>query len=72
MFSTNVKKVVEIIFFCLILVTTVTCKKDSEISQQTSTLKHLKISVFVKNLQNPWGWSFYQMAISSSSNVMEI
>lgn len=58
MFSTNVKKVVEIIFFCLILVTTVTCKKDSEISQQISTLKHLKISVFVKNLQNPWGMEF--------------
>lgn len=58
MFSANIKKVVTIIFLCLILVAIVTCKKDPIISQQTSNPKQIKISVFVKNLQNPWGMGF--------------
>ncbi len=57
MSSINLKKVFRIIFFCLILVASVTCKKDPAISQQTSH-KHLKIVVFVKDLQNPWGMAF--------------
>jgi len=35
-----------------------TCKKDPAIAQQTLAPKHIKISVFIKNLQNPWGMAF--------------
>ncbi len=44
----------KLLFFALLLVFT-TCKKDPEI---THNGKHLKIEVFVKDLQVPWGMAF--------------
>lgn len=58
MFSSNVNKAFRIISFCIILFAEATCKKDPAIAQQKITPKHLKISVFIKNLQNPWGMEF--------------
>src|SRR3990172_4102361 len=58
MFSSYLNKAIRIIFFCIIFFAIATCKKDPAIHQQTYIPKHLKISVFIKNLQNPWGMEF--------------
>lgn len=42
-------------FLCFFFYAFVSCKKDPEI---TDPLKHLKLEVFIKNLQVPWGMAF--------------
>lgn len=45
----------KIAFLFIALVAIVSCKRDPPIITDG---KHLKVSVFVKNLQNPWGMAF--------------
>lgn len=50
------KIIFKIFLLCLFLFAIETCKKDPVIPQQV--VKQLKIKVFIKNLQNPWGMAF--------------
>jgi aldose sugar dehydrogenase len=49
------KNVYSLLFFFLLLFALIECKKDPKI---TSPGKHLKLEVFIKNLQVPWGMAF--------------
>jgi glucose/arabinose dehydrogenase len=56
--SKQMKLFIKIILFTFIILQIVTCKKDPAITNHDTTSKHLKIRVFVKNLENPWGMAF--------------
>lgn len=58
MFSTDVKKVFKIIFFCVILFSCGACKTDSVIPEQATSTKQINVTVLIKNLENPWGMAF--------------
>jgi glucose/arabinose dehydrogenase len=44
--------------FLFVFLFAVACQKDPAISSDTNISKHPKVSVFIKNLQNPWGVAF--------------
>lgn len=54
-----IKKALSLAFTLgIVLLFVISCKKDPGSVQQNTPIKHIEISVFIKNLQNPWGMAF--------------
>ena len=52
-----INKIIRYSFLLIIIITAFTCRKDLPVSQESHT-KHLKIKIFLKNLEIPWGMAF--------------